>query len=249
VTDEYDIIDVQAEDSEDRPDPVARTLTILALILLIAVVSVGAGMVLYLRDGFNLPRSAAERDIAAYQAAVQENPDEQTNHIQLAYAYAQAGRAELAIESITYARQIGDNATVDLAEAEVFHLSGDNDGALVLYERAETNSAEEYARTEEEMRKKGIAFAIDKTVLIQATLGQAVVLWDLGETDDAIDAIRRALANAPRDASLQVLLGKYLFETGDLAGAEEAYLAALRFVPSYPPAVEGLRDIKEASGE
>jgi len=242
VADEHDI-------TSEPPDSIGRALMIFALLLLIAVVGVGAGMVLYLRDGFELPRSASERDIASYTVAVRENPDDQANHIKLAYAYAQGGRTDLAMESIALARQIEDNAAVDVAEGDALRMNGDYGEALAAYRIAETRAEETYAEAVTDMEKRGVAFPIDKTVLVRATHGQALVLWEIDRPEDALAAIGKALDNAPDDASLYVLLGKYSFESGDVVGAEEAYLAALRFVPDYPAAIEGLRELEGAADE
>ena len=106
------------EDSADPLDPderstVDRILLYVALLLLIAVISVGLGIVWYVRT-IDAPRSAPERDVVTYRVAVKENPEVLDNHLQLAYAYAKAGRIDDAQESLARASGVSDSAIVVL---------------------------------------------------------------------------------------------------------------------------------------
>ena len=234
------------EYSETPDDPIARRLTTVALLLLVAVLTVGAGLVWYLR-GFGVPRTAAERDIAAYTVAVSENPEVLENHLLLAYAYAEADRLPEAAEAIARARSLSTAAVVELAEGDVYRVSDEPELALESYDRAIVESEREYLAALEEMRTRNIAAPIDRSTQTRAYYGRALTLWSLGKRDDAVVAVGEAIDIAPDDASLLTLYGDYLHLTGRDTEAVEAYTEALRFVPQYPEAVEGLRRVREAS--
>ena len=75
----------------------------------------------------------------------------------------------------------------------------------------------------------------------------------IGDRSGAIDAMRLAVAAAPARgepaAWARVELAKLYFGQGDLAGARHAYRAALRLLPGYVYALEGLARVEVARGE
>lgn len=67
--------------------------------------------------------------------------------------------------------------------------------------------------------------------------------------DDAVEAGRRAVALAPREARFQVNLGKALMDRGDRREAVFAFLAALTEEPQHPEAHLAIGQILLAEGE
>src|SRR5262249_14300623 len=91
------------------------------------------------------------------------------------------------------------------------------------------------ARRYLELRRPQQALAaVGESLDADAWAVRAQALLDLGRADDAAEAARRGLAEAPDDVPLLDLLGLAEKRRGDVAAAERAFLAALARWPEHP---------------
>jgi len=226
--------------------PLDRVLMILAGGLLVVVLVAALSLVLYIQ-GLDAPRTALERDIMKHRAAIEANPSELSNHLLLASSYAAAGRKDDALEVVRRSRALSDSAIVDLTEAEVLRLSGSPQDALPFYDAAVSDAQVEYERLLLDMKGRTVTFEPPNTLLARALQGRAAALGELGQTEKSIEDLVRANEILPSDATILTALGDQLEKSGDATGAAEAYRTALRFVPDYQGAHDGLRRLEGGS--
>ncbi|MDA3936094.1 MAG: tetratricopeptide repeat protein [Actinomycetota bacterium] len=224
------------------PDPIAKWLRSVAAMLVVVLLVTTLSFMLYIRS-IDTPRTAQERDIERYRTAVADDPDNQLNHVFLAYAYAQADRYEDAMKSIEKAYIISDNALVGIAEADVLRLSGQLDEAVTAYDRVRPKVERAYQSTLLELRKQNIGSEPPDTQMQQLLTGRGLALREQGSYEDALQDFEAALAIAPTDATLLVAIGETHAAMSNVASATVSFQAALRFIPEMPEALIGLRDI------
>ncbi|MHB9003610.1 MAG: tetratricopeptide repeat protein [Coriobacteriia bacterium] len=227
-------------------DPLTATLRLIAGGLLIAVLVAALAFVIYLQ-GLGAPRTAAERDIARYRAAVEQQPAEVRNHIDLAYAYALGGRFDESLEAIDRAERMTDDprADVRLAHADILRAAGRHADAIPHYDQAAELAEEEHAKATAERARSRIFTVIPNETLARALHGRGISKWEAGDMDGAIDDLAAAIEITPNDASMFVTLAGYQAQSGDTSSAAASYRAALQFVPDYAEAIQGLRELEE----
>lgn len=227
-------------------DPMTRTLRLIASGLLIVVLVSALAFVIYLQ-GLGAPRTAAERDIARYRAAIEREPAEVRTHIDLAYAYASGERFDEALETIDRAERMTDDprADVRLAHADVLRVAGRHQEAIPIYDEAATLAEEEHKLATAERARSRIFTPIPNETLAAVLYGRAISKWESGESDGAIDDLNAASEITPNDASMLVTLAGFQAESGDTSAAAASYRAALQFVPDYAEAIQGLRRLEE----
>jgi len=211
--------------------------------LLVVVLVAALSLVLY-SQGLDAPRTALERDIMKHRAAIDANPSDLSNHLLLASSYTAAGRKDEALNVVRRARALSDSAIIDLTEAEVLRLSGFPRDALPLYDAAISDAQVEYERLLVDLRGRTVTFEPPNTLLARALQGRGIALGELGQTERSIEDLVKANEILPSDATILVALGDQLGKSGDAAGAAEAYRMALRFVPDYQGAREGLKRLE-----
>lgn len=227
-------------------DPLNRVLRFIAAGLLVVVLVFVLAFVIYL-EGLGAPRTAAERDIARYRAAVEQQPAEVQNHIDLAYAYALGERFQEALETIDRAEQMTEDprADVRLAHADILRAAARYDDAIPVYDEAARLAEDEHAAATEERARSRIFTPIPNEMLARALHGRGIAKWESGRQDAAIDDLAGAIEITPNDASMLVTLGGFQAESGDTSAAVASYRSALQFVPDYAEAIEGLRELEE----
>jgi len=211
--------------------------------LLVVVLVAAISLVLY-TQGLDAPRTALERDIMKHRAAIDANPSDLSNHLLLASSYTTAGRKDDALYTVRRVRALSDSAIVDLTEAEVLRLSGSLQEALPLYDAAISDAQVEYEQLLVDLRGRTVAFEPPNTLLARALQGRGIALGELGQTEKSIEDLLKANEILPSDATILVALGDQLGKSGDATGAAEAYREALRFVPDYQGAREGLERLE-----
>ncbi|MCY1016044.1 tetratricopeptide repeat protein [Pyxidicoccus sp. MSG2] len=101
------------------------------------------------------------------------------------------------------------------------------DAHLGLSRVALLNSDLEKAKTE-----ANIALELDPHLLKDGRLQRGIVLWRLGQLEEAVAELEKAKAEDPRSTTTPITLGAVLLEKGDLAGAESNLGLALSNEPS-----------------
>ena len=79
-----------------------------------------------------------------------------------------------------------------------------------------------------------------------AALAKAEALMASEDYSGAIKALDAYLKQKPADSDILVMRAQSKAKVGDKKGAEEDYRAALKYIPDYQPALEGLEQIGAA---
>ena len=101
------------------------------------------------------------------------------------------------------------------------------DAHLGLSRVALLNGNLEKARTE-----ANVALELDPHLLKDGRLQRGIVLWRLGQLEEAVTELEKAKTEDPRSTTTPITLGAVLLEKGDLAGAESNLGLALSNEPS-----------------
>lgn len=192
------------------------------------------------------PRTAAEASKVIAETAVKENPGNGRAWAALAqtrFAEGDEAGAWDAIEQGT--ALVKDHSIIYLrtTELELLIAAGRDDEA---YEKAV-----KYADEEAQYRAKEAADLAARGITIPEGVGdygeterlyvlKATAEGNVGKFEDAIKTLDFVLTLNDRAADVLALRGWAKLKTGDEAGAKEDFEAALRYIPDYQSAKDGL---------
>lgn len=222
-------------------DPVASILLRVALALIITALATTAVMLFVVKGRQDAPRTAAERDVATWEAAVLQTPNSGINWAKLSYAYSSAGRYSEAVKAAVRGREVTGDASLYLPEADALRAARRYREAITAYDNAEKALTESLANAKMELQSKDIYVQLGDESEALVYYGRGVSEERLDELDAAIKDLRKAVEIAPDAAYMSVELGDVLLEAGDRAGARTAFRSALKYVPDYAEALAGLK--------
>ena len=226
-------------------DPLSSWLLRVALALIIVVLATSAAMVVYFMTAEKAPRTAVERDTAAAEIAVRQRPSDAAAWQKLAYAYAKAGRFDEALKTIRTGRTTTHVQALLLPEADILRAAGRQSESLSVYNDAiELLSREESAAVAARIAK-GVTMAEPSQSLVAAYYGRGLARGATGDQTGAIKDILAALELAPGQVELNVSLGDLYAATNQDDLARAAYKEALRYVPDYEGALQGLARLEK----
>ncbi|MFA5844960.1 MAG: tetratricopeptide repeat protein [Coriobacteriia bacterium] len=216
-----------------------------ALMLLVVFLASGISLVLYTLSMRGAPRTGLERAVTMDEVAVKENPKDMQNWARLALAYNQSGRFNDAMRALDQAREIEHSPVIDLTEADILRIAKRYDEALRAYNALEKFTNSEYDRYVKERKRRGIIVTGQNEVLYLCLYGRGQVYDALDDNDRAIADFRKAAGIMPTDAEVWVEFAKLLVKDGRDKEAADAYRQALRYIPDYKPALDGLKRLGE----
>lgn len=193
------------------------------------------------------PRTAAERALLVYEAQVLAGDADVTvwaSYIRALIDAQQLSRAkdaiDIALESATQRRSLilAERARLSLAMGEHRTAVDQADEAI-----REATAEMEATQREQAERASTSATAEPPASYASALLIKAEALAVAGDAEAAIAAYSTFLERWPTAADVLVARGDLRRDSGDLAGAESDYRAALQFGPDYQPALDGLESI------
>lgn len=215
------------------------------LMLLVVFLASGVSLVLYTLSMRGAPRTGLERAVTMDEVAVRENPKDMQNWARLALAYNQAGRFNDAMRTIERASAIEHSPIIDLTEADILRLAKRYDEALRAYNALEKFTNAEFEKFVKERRRRGIIVTNQNEVLYLCLYGRGQVYDALDENDRAIADFREAADIMPTDAEVWVELARLYAKDRRDKEAADAYRQALRYIPDYKPALDGLKRLGE----
>lgn len=230
-----------ADDTPAPADPVVGALLRVALALIVIVLVTAALMLVTVRGRNNAPRSIAERDIATWETATNEDPSNSNSWARLSIAYTDAKRYDDAINAARRGRAITGEDILWLVEADALRSSGQYEKAIQAYTQAEKAITADQKVVRGQLKKKDIYVTFPTDAVGLARYGRALSEYELGDLRAASRDMSMAVDVAPDQAYMSVKLGDYRMAAGDKAGAVAAYEAALKFVPDYKEALDGLK--------
>jgi tetratricopeptide (TPR) repeat protein len=231
-------------------DPVVRMMgfAVAALVVLYLLAIVSAlyfGLI-----GNAAPRTIQERDLTRLEliaGAPEATLDQLQTYVQALIADGQYVRAKQVIDRTNANEELdqtqGEYMLFCLAEMQ--RAQGDHEAALATYDEVMslTKAAyEEEFETGGEFQNWAIAYGLHDNYFMSA-LGKSVIYQEQEEWASALEAIDVFLTENPRQAGILVDRAFIKLQLGDEAGAEADYREALRYIPDYPEALEGLEQI------
>lgn len=211
----------KGERAEHRPEDemVPAWLAGLVLVLLLAVFGVGGYAIrAKLSDGG--PKNAADVAVTKAQAAVRANPGDVQAHLDLGFAYQEAEK---------YAEAISEYGVV---------LQKDPKNAAALY-----NEGMVYFQLKDPKKAEELLWTVLKAEPTHALAAKALGEYYAGKHQykSLVVAVKPAADARPDMADLQYLMGLAYENTGHRDWAIGRFRDALKYVPDYPEARNGLK--------
>jgi tetratricopeptide (TPR) repeat protein len=227
-------------------DPVVRALTwgamgLIVLYLLAVVSALVLGVI-----GDDKPRTMVEKNERIYEAAVIANPADIVSWERYIDALVQTEQMLAAQDAVERAlASVDESATqsISMRQAQILLIQGDYEAGVALIDQIRTRLEQYYENAKGQPNSpesKGDAINENYwTVLIMKAEAQV----ELGDKAAAIATYDVYLEEKSAAADVLVRRGTLKAETGDIAGAEADFRAALVYLPGDPAALEGLKQI------
>jgi superkiller protein 3 len=176
----------------------------------------------------------AQHDVATYEQAVRDKPQDPVARVSLAQLYFADKRYDDAIEQYQAALSLDEtNLTGLLGLGRAQLAAGDAAGATASFEKIITLTA-------------GAELAGDYVEAAHYYTGS--IALDQQRPADAVTHLKEAVAIEPGDADAWQLLGAAYLANGDLDEAIDALTRAVVFVPNFAEAYDKLAAAYEAKG-
>lgn len=227
-------------------DPVVRTLSWVAGVLIVGyLVFVVSALVLGVL-GQSAPRTIVERNQQVYEAAVLEDPSNilaWSRYIAALIDTGQYTAAQAAIERAQEAVNEAGTEDISTAQARLYFATGRYQEGIDLANEIRGRLEayyEEAAAQDDSPESRGAEIGENYWTLL---IMKAEAFVQLGDTTAAIEQFDTFLEERPQAADILVRRGDLKAQSGDTAGAEADFRAALRYLPDDPAALDGLRQI------
>lgn len=214
-----------------------------ALALIAVLLATGALIFIYLNTLNDAPRTRVERDLATWEVAVKERPDDVNAWANLAYAYADAGRTDEALDAVAKAKKVTGRQQFVIVQADVLRIAGRHSEAVKAYDLAEKAVREIEQEVQAQRQKVGVKVEADQDALARVFFGRALSEQEIGDDSAAIADLQKAVKLQPQSATMWVALGDLYAGSKEASRAEEAYRTALTYVPDDPGALSGLEKL------
>lgn len=231
-----------------RRDPIAGWMVLVSVLLVLVVVVATASIVFFLLGMRGAPRTEVERAITAAEASAHENQTAES-YIDLGYAYLSGGRYSEARSAASRSRKIKDTSKADLLEADIARMQGDHAKAVSLYQKAAKRDEAEVKKEVAALQKRGIFAPYSRANRVQIMIGQGESLRELGRKKEALKAFQAAVKHDTTNSFALVRIGDLSAAIGQEKEARAAYKEALRFIPDYKPALDGLASLDDGTKE
>lgn len=218
--------------------------------------SVNAKLVL---AGFYFKFSRWPEAVQACQSAIATDPKNLGARERLAQVYLKVGDPSKAEATLRQAASdLADNPQGLRLLADYYSNSGQADKArsefAALAQKYPKNLSvkEGYVRALLQVRDFGTAQSVVNELMKkngkdpQVVVLNGIVLLNSGKLDDAVNALRSAAGDAPRDAFIQYWLGKAALAKGDAALAQTSFLQAVQL---NPPALEAEEELARLANQ
>lgn len=194
--------------------------------------------VYYYFDRYNHSDQAViEHQLQSVEAMVRENPQNPNLRVAVANYYLESGQTDQAIQQSQQALVIDpNNQGAIILLAQVYQKAGQIDDAITQFNRViELN------------RDNPLAKIDPRLEMVHYELG---TLYDkLGKYDDAVASLKLALEVSKTDADAHYALGIVYQKQDAHADAVAEFQEALRYIPDFVEAYDGLATSETALGE
>lgn len=230
-------------------DPVIRVLLWgIAAVVVIWMVSMLSAMIFGLLTPPAAPRTAAERDLMALTSTVKSGKANTQTYSQYVAVLISAGQLSKAQQSLDQALK---NAKTD--KSYLYARQADLALARKDYQAATKAADKAMAEAEKELKafmaenvknnRNKYAGAKIPTSYTDAALAKAEALAASEKNKDAIKAFDLYLKQSPTDSDILVQRAQVKIKVGDTKGATADFRTALKYIPDYQAALDGLKQI------
>jgi tetratricopeptide (TPR) repeat protein len=233
-------------------DPVVRSLT-LGILAVIAfwLVSVISAMIFGLLTPPKAPRTAAERDLMALTATVDSGGANTQTYSQYIGTLIGAGQLAKAQQALDQALKIAktDKSYLYARQADLALAQKDYKGAVAAADKAMAEAEKELqAFMAENVKNNRNKYAGAKipTSYVDAALAKADALLASKDYAGAIKAFDIYIKQSATDSDILVQRGQAKIQVGDTKGAADDFRSALKYIPDFQPALDGLKQIGAA---
>jgi tetratricopeptide (TPR) repeat protein len=233
-------------------DPVVRWLALaIGGVIVFWLVSVLSALLFGLLTPPSSPRTAAERDLGVLAAQVQSgkaNSATYARYVDTLIRADQLSRAQAALDEALRTTKT-DRSYLLSEQAQLALARKDYRGAVTSADKAMAEAQKEltaFIAKNVANNRKPLAGAQLPDSYQTAALAKAEALVGSKDSAAAIKAFGVYLAQQPTDSDILVQRATVEAEVGDKKAAEADYRAALKYVPDYQPALDGLKEIGAA---
>jgi tetratricopeptide (TPR) repeat protein len=198
----------------------SKPLIVGVLVMTLVVLALGGAVVALKLRPETLPSGSIARAVASWEQVVAENPEDSGAQTGLGLALLDAGRAAEAQAAFEEALSLNEENWVAMLQLAILMQDADPDRAVELLGTA--------------------VKAANRTEKVQPAVTLGDLQMSLGNVDEAVDAYRIAVADAPFVIEGHLGLAKAYEELGENEKAVKEYRSAARFAPDHPDVVAGL---------
>ena len=225
-------------------DSWTKRLVIASGVLVVGVLMVTAGIVFYVTHATTVPRTAVERDFMVSKQAAKANPQDPTSWAAYASASIAAGKLDDANLAIASLQGISKSAMVPMLKGDLATARGDLSAARKDYEQAASMAKAQHDAgiLAGSAKLKGDPEKVRPSETeIQAYVSLGNLDLQVKDYTGAITHYQKALSLDPTAADVLVSLGNAQLAKGLNKDAVVSFKSALRYIPGYGLALDGLK--------
>lgn len=232
-----------------RADPVARWLALaIAGVVIFWLVAALSAVMFGLLTPAKAPRTLAERDLAVLGVQVQGGQADSKTYAQYIETLIQAGQLSKAQEAIDQGLKTAknDRSWIYAEQAQLQYAAKDYPGTVAAADKAIAEAKKElakYVAANVAANRRSLAGATLPDSYLTAALAKAEALAASKDYAGAVKAFDVYLKEQPIDADILVQRGDVKILIGDKMGAAADFRAALKYIPDFQPALDGLKQI------
>jgi tetratricopeptide (TPR) repeat protein len=210
-----------------RAEALPKPLIVAVLVMTLVVLTLGGAVLAVRLRPDPTPRTTAERVLANWEGAVDQDPESDTAHTGLGLALIELGRTDDAREAFVTAVELNPKNWMANLQLGLMMRETNPERAVALLE-----ASAKYAAPG------------DKAVPL---IAEGDFLLEQGDAEGAKAAYRRSIADASYLFDSHYGLGQALEQLGEKKAAIEEYRAAGRFSPGDPRIEEAIARLQEQS--
>jgi tetratricopeptide (TPR) repeat protein len=232
-----------------KADPVVKWLSLaIAGVIIFWLVSMFSAMMFGVIMPPKLPRTAAEHDLTVLGAQVDSGKVDTQTYAQYIDALIRAGQLSKAQSALDQSLKVAktDKSYLLGEQAQLLLVRKEYRDAVTFADKAMSTAQAEleaFMDKNEQNSRQREAGAVMPTSYTSAALVKAASYVASEDYKRAIEAYDAYLKYQPADSDILVSRADAKAKTGDKKGAEKDFREALRYVPDYQPALDGLREI------
>lgn len=230
-------------------DPVTRWLVLAIVgVIIIWLVSLLSAMFFGVVMPSTSPRTAAERDLEKIKAQIdtgKASPQGYAKYVNALVSVGQLNKAQSVLDD-ALATAKTERSYLLAEQAQLLLVRKDYKGTVAAADKAMTEATKELQKFMDAnvaAKRVATAGAVMPTSYAAAALAKASALVASEDYKGAIKAFDAYLTQDPTGADVLIARAQAKVKVGDKEGAEADYRAALKYIPDYQPALDGLKQI------